>query len=46
MGEITDLIIEIARNGPFAGGVLLGCIISYFFFQLASRERIGCNFDW
>tara|TARA_B110001469_G_C9605295_1_gene300922 strand:+ start:191 stop:442 length:252 start_codon:yes stop_codon:yes gene_type:complete len=29
----------ITENGPFAGGVCFGSIMSYFFFSLASKER-------
>lgn len=38
--EITGPLTKIADNGPFAGGVVLGCILSYGLFYLASRERI------
>lgn len=38
--EITDPLTKISENGPFAGGVVLGCILSYGLFHLASRERI------
>mgnify|MGYP005865502623 CR=1 FL=1 len=39
--EITDPLSKIAENGPFAGGVVLGCLLSYGLFYLASRERIA-----
>lgn len=38
--EISEPLTKIADNGPFAGGVVLGCILSYGLFHLATRERI------
>lgn len=40
MANFTDFFKSLTQYGPFAGGTVFGCLISYFFFKLASKERI------
>ena len=38
--DVTEFLKSLTKYGPFAGGTVFGCVLSYFFFKLASSERI------
>ncbi len=40
MEGYDEFLTALAEHGPFPAGTVFGCIISAFFFNLASKERV------